>query len=252
MLYYGSNKFGRVEPPRTHDNLSYDPCSLWSSVVWGGSVRLCHPPSHTWFCLLYYGLKMFGRVEPLRACEKLPDDLWSLWSWVVQGGSVGLYHPEVKLHLRRSSVCCTMINYPLWSSVVRGGSVALNHPELMSFEPPQTLCWCCRLHSHSKTVVRAGLKLNHPKLMINYPVGLVQPNSGSSLFIGVEPSRTHEKLLNRLSKTVVRAGLKLNHPNFRNSPNYSSIILQQAVGKLRVLTTWVCHHPIPSTRMLNK
>ena len=43
VLYYGSNRFGRVEPPRTHEKLSYDPCSLWSSVVQGGSVGLNHP-----------------------------------------------------------------------------------------------------------------------------------------------------------------------------------------------------------------
>ena len=43
VLYYGSNMFGRVQPPRTHEKLSYDPCSLWSSVVQGGSVGLNHP-----------------------------------------------------------------------------------------------------------------------------------------------------------------------------------------------------------------
>ena len=31
------NRFGRVEQPRTHKKLSYDPCSLWSSVVRTGS-----------------------------------------------------------------------------------------------------------------------------------------------------------------------------------------------------------------------
>lgn len=37
VLYSGSN---RVEPPQTREKLSYDPCSLWSSVVQGG---LNHP-----------------------------------------------------------------------------------------------------------------------------------------------------------------------------------------------------------------
>ena len=43
MLCYGSNSFGRVEPNWTHEKLSYDPCSLWNSVFWGGSVGLNNP-----------------------------------------------------------------------------------------------------------------------------------------------------------------------------------------------------------------
>ncbi len=33
FVVHGSNRFGRVEPPRTHEKLSYEPCSLWSSAV---------------------------------------------------------------------------------------------------------------------------------------------------------------------------------------------------------------------------
>ena len=39
----GSMKFDRIESSRTHEKLSYDPCSLWSSVVRGGSIVLNHP-----------------------------------------------------------------------------------------------------------------------------------------------------------------------------------------------------------------
>ena len=51
---YGSNRFGRVEPTRTHGKLFYDPCFLWSSVVWGGSIGLttpnsCQAPVQAWF-----------------------------------------------------------------------------------------------------------------------------------------------------------------------------------------------------------
>ena len=42
VLHYDSNRFGRVEPPRTREKLPYNPCSRWSSVVRGGSVRLNH------------------------------------------------------------------------------------------------------------------------------------------------------------------------------------------------------------------
>ena len=64
VLCYGSNRFGRVEPPRTHEKLPYDPCSLWSSVVPGGSVGLNYP------------------------------ELMRNYS-VVRGGSVGLNHPDL-------------------------------------------------------------------------------------------------------------------------------------------------------------
>ena len=42
-LELSGSRFGRVEPPRTHEKLSYDPCSLCSSVVRTGSERLNHP-----------------------------------------------------------------------------------------------------------------------------------------------------------------------------------------------------------------
>ena len=34
--------YNLLEPPRTHEKLFYDPCSLRSSVVQGGSVGLNH------------------------------------------------------------------------------------------------------------------------------------------------------------------------------------------------------------------
>ena len=43
VLYYGSNWFSRVEPPQTNKKLPYDPCHLWTSMVWGCSVALNHP-----------------------------------------------------------------------------------------------------------------------------------------------------------------------------------------------------------------
>ena len=38
---FGIKQFGRVEPPRSHEKLHYDHCSLWSSVVdqWFEQVR---------------------------------------------------------------------------------------------------------------------------------------------------------------------------------------------------------------------
>ena len=36
-------RFGRVEPPRTHEKLSYELCSLWSSVAREGSLGVEHP-----------------------------------------------------------------------------------------------------------------------------------------------------------------------------------------------------------------
>ena len=37
------NRFRKVAPPRTQEQSPYDPCSLWSLVVQGGSVELNHP-----------------------------------------------------------------------------------------------------------------------------------------------------------------------------------------------------------------
>ena len=59
----GLNRFGRVEPPRTH-------------------VKLHHRP------VFYYGLNRFGRVEPPQTNEKLPYGHCFLWSSVVRGGKV--------------------------------------------------------------------------------------------------------------------------------------------------------------------
>ena len=38
----GSQRFGNVNTPQIYEKLSYDPCSLWSSVVQAGSVGLNH------------------------------------------------------------------------------------------------------------------------------------------------------------------------------------------------------------------
>ena len=67
-----SRRFVRVEPPWTHEKLSYDTCVLRSSVVRGCSVALNHPERqaslHTWRIeLLFNGSKRFGRVDPPQA-----------------------------------------------------------------------------------------------------------------------------------------------------------------------------------------
>ena len=139
VLYYGSNRFGRVEPPRTHEKLSYDPCSLWSWMVNRGSVGLYHSElmssstaglgscvvlwfehvqkssttPNSWEIILWSlfplelsGSRRFGWVEPPWTHEKLPYGPCSLWF-------------EEVIHLP-----C--------NKVARAGSVRLNHPELMS------------------------------------------------------------------------------------------------------------------------
>ena len=111
MLNYGSNRFWRVEPPWTHEKLCYDPCSIWSSEVWQGSVGLnypelmrnypmnlvpsvalwfeqvrkdwttlnsCQVPLQVWFSVLSYGSNRFRRVETPQTQEKLSYDPCSL------------------------------------------------------------------------------------------------------------------------------------------------------------------------------
>ena len=52
-VLYGSNRFGRVEPPQTDEKLSYDPCSLWSSLPKAPEVRQSHSGTSGTMCRLY-------------------------------------------------------------------------------------------------------------------------------------------------------------------------------------------------------
>ena len=99
VLSYGSNSFGRVEPPRMHVKFHRRPGFLWFE-----QVRKSWTTPNSWeiilrslFPLELRGSTRFGRVEPPRT--------------------------HVKLHWRRGFTCWTM---------VQTGSEELNHPELMS------------------------------------------------------------------------------------------------------------------------
>ena len=129
-IYYSSNRFRRVEPPQTHEKISYDPCFLWSSVVRGGSVSLNHTKlvksSTTGLVSLFEPLSSRGNKEHRWLREVEPPQ------------------PHVKLHCRPVLLCCTMVQTGLaelnhWNQVVRGGSVSLNHPKVTTlpnqFEP---------------------------------------------------------------------------------------------------------------------
>ena len=80
VLNYGSNRFGKVEPPWTHEKLSYDPCSL---------------------CMALRGSTRFGRVEPHRSHVKFHHRPGFLCWTMVQTGSEELNLPEL------------MRNYPM-------------------------------------------------------------------------------------------------------------------------------------------
>ena len=97
VLHSGSNRFGSIEPPRTHANLPYRPCSLCSTVVRGGSVGLNDPeylrnsPTGLLPCVVHW----FEWVRRCRSIPNLCEIPCSLCGTVVGGGSVGLNHPEL-------------------------------------------------------------------------------------------------------------------------------------------------------------
>ena len=70
VMYYGSNRFGRVEPPRTDVKLHYRPVFLCCAMVRTGSEELNHT-------------------------ELMSYDRYSLWSSVVREGSKVLNHTEL-------------------------------------------------------------------------------------------------------------------------------------------------------------
>ena len=88
----GSNRFGRVEPPRTHVKIHHRPgflCELWFE-----QVRKSWTTPNSWEIILWSlfplelsGSNRFGRSEQH---EKLSYDLCSLWSSEVRWGSVGV------------------------------------------------------------------------------------------------------------------------------------------------------------------
>ena len=74
VLYNGSKRFGRVEPPRTHGKFT-----LWSL-----------------FPLELSGSRRFCRVEPPRTHVKLHHRFGSLCCAMVRTGSEEFNHPELK------------------------------------------------------------------------------------------------------------------------------------------------------------
>ena len=142
----------RVDPPQTREKLSYDPCSLLSSVVRGGLIGLNHPkvmsnstaglvpcvvlrfeqaqkswatpnscqaPLQACFAVWYYGLNRFGRVEPPQTHEKFSYDPCSFWSSVVRGGSIGLSHPKVMSNSSADLVPCVVLRFEqVWKRTV--------------------------------------------------------------------------------------------------------------------------------------
>ena len=149
-------RFGRVEPPQTCEKLSYEPCSLWSSVVREGSLGVEHPEllsdtttglvpvlyygsnrswttpnsnqtsPQAWFPLLYYGLNRFRRVESPRTHIQLHRRP----GFVVYGSNrFGKVEPPWT-HEKLSYESCS-----LRSSVLRG----VNLGWFNSYEPIRTI-----------------------------------------------------------------------------------------------------------------
>ena len=111
-MYSGSSKLGQMEPPRTHDKLSYDPCVCWNSLVrvslaalvWGSSVGLNHSKllrntellvvQSQWFPLELSSSRRFSHVERLQTLMIYQQEVsssinfnylssWEIfqWSW---------------------------------------------------------------------------------------------------------------------------------------------------------------------------
>ena len=159
VLNYGSNRFGRVEQPWTHEKLSYDPCSLWSSEIRRGSVELNNPE-------LMRNYPMFLVRKDWTTCQVLPQVWFPGWA-MVRTGSEELNHPK----LRRN---CPTILVPsraqrfqqVWKSWTTPNSCQV---------PPQA--WlpvlnCSPLSLCSARVQRGLIDLNHPELKWNYPIVL--------------------------------------------------------------------------------
>ena len=185
----GSNRFGRVEQPRTHEKLSYDPCSLWSSEVRRGSVGLNHPelmssftegvvsrvelwfelvrkswttpnscqvPPQAWFPVLNYGSNRFGRVKPPKLMTNYP---------VILVHSRAQCFEQVRKSWTTLNSCHVQLQ--AWFPVLNCGSnmfVSVEQPrthEKLADDP-------CSIWSSEVRQRLVGL--NNPKLMRDYPM----------------------------------------------------------------------------------
>ena len=100
LLPPASQRFGMVEPPRTHSNVPCMPASPFITVVRGGSVW-SKRSELTGTCpvgLLPPASQRFGVVEPPRTHSNLPCMPASPFITVVRGGSVWLNCSELTLN----------------------------------------------------------------------------------------------------------------------------------------------------------
>ena len=181
----GSNRFGRVEPPRTHEKLSCDPCSLWSSLVRTGSEELNHPElmSSSTTGLVCCVVLWFEQVRKSWTTPNACQIPLQAGFPVVRTGSEELNNPEL------------MRNYPIilvpsgaqWFEQVRKSWTTPNSWQV----PPQAWFPVLKYRTNSST------NPNWWEIILIlwsfFPLEL----SGSNRFGKVEPPQTHVKFHHR-------------------------------------------------------